>query len=212
MANDQATLRGYVESALQDTGNATWSDADLDSLVDRAVASLYPRCVKWIPADDSGVDDILVASTYFYSVPSPLISVSRIQLVDPGGDERGDLAPGTWRTTGSFIDGTAKVQISPQVVDANAGATIRFEGFARYTLTSPYQIPDDYVAYVVAHAKAAAYSWMLSSRARFKQWNTSDQTLNISVNELLGLQTQAEREVEMHKSRIFTWRKPMPAR
>lgn len=210
MANDAATLRGYVESALQDTSNATWSDADIDSLVVRAVASLYPRVVKWIPADDSGVDDLLVAGTYFYSVPSPLVNVSRLQLVSSDGEERGDLA--AWRVTGSFMDDTAKVQIDPSIVDGNDGATIRFEGFARYTLTSPYQIPDDYVAYVVAHAKAAAYSWMLSQRARFKQWANSDQTLNISVNELLGLQSQADREVEMHKSRIFTWRKPLRAR
>jgi hypothetical protein len=211
VSNDADTLRGYVESALQDESNATWTADQLDTLVVRAVASLAPRVVKWVAADDDDASDTLVESTYFYAAPTGFLNIARIQWVDTNGFERGDLKPGTWRTTGSFVDGTAKVQISPQIVDGAVGATIRYEGYARYDLEDNL-IPDDYVAYVVAHAKAAAYSWMLSRRARFQSWANADQTLNVSVNELLGLQSQAERERDVERSRIFTHRKPMPAR
>ena len=52
----------------------------------------------------------------------------------------------------------------------------------------------------------------LAERARFKNWANGDQTLNTSVNEMLGMVAQFERSRDVERSRLFTWRKPMPAR
>jgi len=206
--NTTALLRGFVTSALKDPTNVTWSTADVDNLVIRAVRSLSPRVQ--LPLSPQSYTQALTKGTYFYALNAAIVSLSRVDLVDTNSDERGPLAIGTWEIAGDLNGGTAKIHIAPSVVDG-IGGTLRYNGYGRYDLSANL-IPDDYLAYVVAHATAAGFTWLRSDRVRFKQYLDADQTTNTSVNELGQMLNDAQRDVERERSRLFTMRKPMPGR
>ena len=209
MANDTATLRAYVSAALMDASNATWSTANIDLLVGRSIASLYPRVQR--PLIPASYTTTLVTLTYFYNISADIRSVSRLDLVDSDLNELGPLTPGTWEIAGDIRAGSGKLHLDPSIVEAWVGGTVRYNGYGRYDGTTNL-IPDDYVAYVVAHARAAAFEWLTADRVRFRQYLGADQTTNTSSNELYQLVSSAKRDVAEERSMIMTMRKPMPAR
>ena len=89
--------------------------------------------------------------------------------------------------------------------------TLRYNGYGRYDLDSNL-IPDDYLAYVVAHARAGAFDWLTSDRTRFRQYLGSDQTTNTSANEMYQFIQQARNDVERETQPYLRVRKPMPGR
>jgi len=209
MANDTATLVTAVSSALRDTNNATWTTDDLDPLVGRAIASLFPRVQR--PLIPASYTTTLVTLTYYYDISADIRSVSRLDIVDSDGNELGPLTPGTWEIAGDIRAGSGKLHLDPSIVEAWVGGTVRYNGYGRYDGTTNL-IPDDYVAYVVAHARAAAFEWLTADRVRFRQYLGADQTTNTSSNELYQLVSSAKRDVAEERSHIFTLRKPMPGR
>lgn len=207
MANDAATLNGLLDIALRDTSDATWSSDEKDSLITQAVLECPPR-----PLLHDEHTATLTTGTYFYTLSPWVKTLSRIDLVDASGVEQGSIPGGLWEIHGDTYTGNAEVQIAPRVVDRwGTGATIRYIGYSEYD-TSTHLIPTEYVRFVIAHAKAEAYSRMASDRARFKQWANDEQTLNISVNELVQMVNDAQLERDRERARIQRWRKPMPAR
>lgn len=205
MANDLATLNGLLDIALRDTSDETWTSAEKDSLIEQAVDACPPRPLLH---DDASLS--LVAGAYYHTLPAGVVSISRIDLEDIDGNERGAIAGGLWEVIGDTLTDAAEVRIDQRIVDRWDGGTAHLIGYGRYdTVTN--LIPDEYVPYVIAHARAEAYGRMASDRARFRNWETSEQPLNISVNELLTLINDAQLERDRHRARIMRWRKPMPA-
>jgi hypothetical protein len=206
MANDAGTLRGYLATQLRDSTYETWASAELDTLIASAVRACPRR-----PLLHDEVTQVLSSGIYYYTLPQTVTNISRLDLVDSSGEEQGELGGGLWEIIGDMMSGDAELHIAPTIVDANDGATVNIIGYGDYGTTGHY-IPDDYVPFVLAHARAEAYARMISSRARFKNWANSDQTLNISVNELVQLVNDAQSDRERQRSMIARIRKPMPAR
>lgn len=205
MANDSATLVALLQTALRDTSDATWTSAEKTALIEQAVDACPPRPLLH---DDASLS--LVAGAYYHTLPAGVVSISRIDLEDIDGNERGAIAGGLWEVIGDTLTDAAEVRIDQRIVDRWDGGTAHLIGYGRYdTVTN--LIPDEYVPYVIAHARAEAYGRMASDRARFRNWETSEQPLNISVNELLTLINDAQLERDRHRARIMRWRKPMPA-
>lgn len=205
MANDSATLVALLQTALRDTSDATWTSAEKTALIEQAVDACPPRPLLH---DDASLS--LVAGAYYHTLPAGVVSISRIDLEDIDGNERGAIAGGLWEVIGDTLTDAAEVRIDQRIVDRWDGGTAHLIGYGRYDTTTNL-IPDEYVPYVIAHARAEAYSRMASDRARFRNWETSEQPLNISVNELLTLINDAQLERDRHRARIMRWRKPMPA-
>lgn len=205
MANDSATLVALLQTALRDTSDATWTSAEKTALIEQAVDACPPRPLLH---DDASLS--LVAGAYYHTLPAGVVSISRIDLEDIDGNERGAIAGGLWEVIGDTLTDAAEVRIDQRIVDRWDGGTAHLIGYGRYdTVTN--LIPDEYVPFVIAHARAEAYGRMASDRARFRNWETSEQPLNISVNELLTLINDAQLERDRHRARIMRWRKPMPA-
>lgn len=206
MANTLAVLNGLLDIALRDTSDETWTSAEKDSLIEQAVDDCPLR-----PLLHGDATQALTSGTYYYALPVAVASVSRIDVADADGNEAGSIPGGLWEVIGDPLTSAAEVHIDPRVVDRwGTGATIRYIGYGRYDTTTNL-IPDDFVPFVIAHARAEAYGRMASDRARFRNWETSEQPLNISVNELLTLINDAQLERDRHRVRIMRWRKPMPA-
>jgi len=202
--NDAATLLGLLRVALRDPADATWSAAEKASLIEQAVADCPQRGLLH---DDVTV--AIVAGTYHYPLDASVTSVSRLDLVDADGTERGSVPGGLWEVIGDAWT-SAELHLSPRVVDDSDGFTAHVIGYGRYD-TATNLVPDEHVPYVIAHAKAAAYGAMVSDRARFRNFETSEQPFNISVNELIQLMNDAQLERDRNRARIWRWRKPMPA-
>jgi hypothetical protein len=207
MANDAATLRGYLQSALRDTTNATWSTTEMDNAIARAVRTLYPRIA--VPLDPETYTQTLTSGDYYYALNAAIVELNTVYWVDTNSDERGALQPGTWEVVGDTIAGTAKIHVHPRIADF--GGTLRYHGFGRYDLTTN-KIPDDYVNLVIAKAEVELLHYLKNDRARFEQWLNSRQDQNVSVNELLTLINNAEQRADMLKSERQTFRKPKAGR
>jgi hypothetical protein len=205
MANDLATLNGLLDIALRDTSDETWTAAEKNQLIEQAVDDCPHRPLLH---DDASID--FVSGAYYHDLPAGVISISRIDIEDTDGNPAGQIGGGLWEVIGDLMTGDAEIFISPRIVDAYDGGTGHLIGYGRYDTTTNL-IPDEYVAYVLAHATAAAYQRMASDRARFKQWANDEQTLNISVNELVQLVNDAQLERDRERARIRRWKKPVPA-
>ena len=207
MANDAATLLGFLQSALRDSSNATWTTTEMNNAIALAVRTLAPRVV--LPLDPESYTQALTAGDYFYSLSSAIVDLNRVDWVDSDGNERGELHPSTWEVVGDIIGGTAKIHVAPSIVDS--GGTLRYTGFGRYGVSSN-QIPDDLVNLVIAKAEVELLHYLKSDRARFLQWQNTRQDQNVSVNELLQAINAAEQRVRELSASVYTFRRPKGGR
>jgi hypothetical protein len=67
-------------------------------MIERAVRNLYPRIYRQL--DPELFTTTLVAEDYFYALNPEILTVSRVDLVESDGTERGPLRDGTWELTG----------------------------------------------------------------------------------------------------------------
>jgi len=154
----------------------------------------------------------LTAETYYYTIASTVVSISRVDLVDVDGDEVGPITPGFWEIIGDLRGGDAEMHIVPHFVDmVGTGGVARYIGYGRYD-TATNLIPNEFLRFVLAHARYEAYMRLTADRVRFRQYLGADQTTNTSANELYQIVSSASREADAERSRIFTFRKPIPAR
>lgn len=206
MANDQNTLNGKLDTQLRDASDQTWAATEKDDLIAWAIAGLVEDGV-FRPLAPASYTQALTAGTYTYALNSAIRLLTGVDRLDADGNELGPMPTGSWRTEGDVLHGSGSIRLSPMLVDA--GGTLRYTGYGAYDLTTNY-IPDAWVPYILASARAEAYRRMGGDRARFKQWANSNQVQNISVNELLQLISEAESEKRALKPRV--WTRPRPAR
>ncbi len=206
MANDLATLRTKLATALRDPTFAVWESAELDDLLTWACASLYPRVAIamsipiWpVTSDEEDFD-----------LPLGMMEVSRVDLAQVSDDTLiMPLPGGTWEINGDPWSSTGKLFINRGYADPDRYYIVH--GYGLYNLSTGLP-PDTYIPYILAKARAEAWRRMLGSRARYVQWAKLNQKENVSLNELSGMLNQAESEAERELSRMKTWRKPKPAR
>lgn len=206
MPNNLATLSSKLATALRDTDHSTWNSTEKDDLVTWSVAGLYPRIARRL--DPTTTTITLVANTYFYAVPSGVVEVEQLEWVNDG-DELGFLQGQAWHTVGDTYGANLKVRVSPSIVEQ--GGTLRVHGYGRYDTTTNL-IPDDFVPLVLAMARCEAYERIAGERARFLQWQASEQEQDTSVNELLNQIQSARFERERENARFRTARRPVPGR
>lgn len=206
MANDLATLRGRLSVAVSDTAFGYWTSAEMDTTVQDAVNNLWPRYGARLSSEASLVT--LVADQAWYALPANIAEVDKVFLLDATGKIVMEMPPGTWMT--EFNTTGSRILINSDYT--SIGTQLRISGLARYNVTTVL-IPDDLADLVVAQARAELYRRALGDRMRFKQWATSNQVENVSVNEMVQIINESERKAEELRVRApRTWRRPVPAR
>lgn len=202
MANDIATLRTRLAEDLMDPTMSYWSTTYLASILTEAINELWPRFGRQLATESqiiAAVDD-----QSWYTVPTGMVEVHRVEVIDSDGQMIDELAPGTWD-----IHGT-RIQINPTF--AISGYTFRLVGLAKYDATVNL-IPDELVPLVLARARAKAWQRALSDRLNFRQWATQNQIQNVSINEMIGMIRVGMAEFEDLYNRLpRARRRPVPGR
>ena len=212
MANNTATMNGYLAQALRDASYATWTSGEVDNLLTWSVARLWPRHSRVIDQSSATNAKITLAtSTYVYALPSGMIAVSRADLYDSAGNSIGPVSGRAWEIIGDTLLAGGKLNISPQIVDSWVGGSLHLHGYGKYDLTTNL-VPDDFVPVILARARAEAYRRVLSDRERFKTWLSRNQTQNVSVNEMLQAINEADADARALEQSSKVWQKPVSGR
>lgn len=207
MPNNLATLNNKLAAALGDESYETWGTSEMDDLLKWSVGTLWPRFSR--PLDPTATTVALVDGTEYYSLPAGVMNVSRCDLLNASSEYVGPVFGGAWEITGDVYAGTAKLHVSPQI--PSSGGTLQLVGYGRYDTTANY-IPDDFVLLVLAKARAEAYRRIAADRQRFKNWLARNQSQNVTVNELLLMINEADREAFRQEQHNRVWQKPMQGR
>lgn len=212
MPNNAATLNGYLATALRDTSYGVWTTGEMDNLVAWAIAMLPHYGIE--RENDSsavGSEITIVSGTYYYSFPTGMTNVYRVDIKDSGGTWQYAIEDGGWEITGDARNGGGKLRFPASVNDTWAGGKYVVHGYGTYDLTTNY-IPDAVVPLVTAIARAEAYRRMSGSRAKFETWLAANQSQNVTVNELLLLVNEADAEANRLARQLRRWHKPVPGR
>lgn len=212
MANDLETMRDRLRDVLYDVDDETWNAGEKDDILDMAVRRLSRRLPRPIDPEDASASITLVSEDYYYAIDAGFQSVDRVFYVDSQSDDVGYVERG-WEVVGDIWAGTAKLHVAPRVVEN--GGTLRLLGSGRYTLpvsgaSQATAILDDHVPLVLAWARAEAWNRLLSDRARFRQWQNQNQVQNISVNELIQMVGNADRQADDEWATLKRWHRPVP--
>ena len=207
MANNLATMRNRLRQQLSDVDDATWDAGEKDDLLGWAMRRLNRRVVRPLDPRAAAQTITLVSGTEFYSIDSSITHVYAVDWVDTNSNEMGEITG--WEVTGDLASGTAKLRINEQF--GKAGGTLYLNAAGRYDLTTNL-IPDDYVTLVLAMARAEALERLITDRARFKQWQNTNQVQNISVNELGQMVQSASRQADQEWALMKQWQMPVNAR
>jgi hypothetical protein len=106
-------------------------------------------------------------------------------------------------SVGTSGAGGTGVTITPALVTAKASGQV---------VAEVSQLPPDKaIPLILALARAEALRRMVGDRARFVQWAGSAQA-NVTVNELVLMLNDADREVERLRRTYPAWEKPVPGR
>jgi hypothetical protein len=214
MANDLETMRRRLRDALYDVEDDTWSAGEKDDILKMAVRRLSQRLPRPLDPTVAAQTITLVSETYFYAIDSGITNVERVFYINSDSDRVGYMRAG-WEVVGDLRAGTAKLQVAPRT--ANAGGTLQITGTGRYdlplgTASQATAIPDDYIPVVLAWARAECYRRLLSDRARFYQWQNANQVQNISLNELIQMVGEADRQADDEWVSLKRWQKPVIGR
>lgn len=217
MANDLETMRERLREQLSDIEDETWNAGEKDDILHWAVRRLNQRLPR--PLDHEVTATLVIALTaadYYYAIPASATHVLRVDLLDSEDNELGPLTSG-WEIIGDLVAGTAKLHVSPQVVDSLEGSSVRLMASGRYGLpimsaSQTDAIPDDYVTLVLSLARVEAYERLIVDRVRFRQWQVANQVQNVSINELIQMRNNAEQMAEREWALLRRWQRPVPAR
>jgi hypothetical protein len=209
MTNDLKTMRERLRQQLSDVDDATWDAGEKDDLLAWGIRRLNNKVPRPLDPETSTYQVTLVADTYWYSIPAAMNSIERVTIHDADGDEVGRIT--AWESTGDIISGTGKIHVAPSLVEGYVGGTVWLYGTGRYDLVTSL-LPDDYVAALLAIARAEALRRLITDRARFKQWQVANQVQNISVNELIQTVNEADRAAAEEVALLKRWQMPVTAR
>lgn len=207
-------MRQRLRDQLSDQEDDTWSAGEKDDTLLWSVRRLNQRLPRPLDPESAAATVTLVSADYFYAIDATVTHVNAVEWVNTNSDEMGYLEAG-WEVVGDLVTGLGKLHISPQIVEQ--GGTLRLHGSGRYTLTTQttsqtLAIPDDYVPLVMAWARAECYRRLTADRARFVQWQVSNQIANVSINELVQMVNDADRQAEDEAIFLKRWQRPVIGR
>lgn len=210
MANNLATMRNRLRQQLSDVDDETWDAGEKDDLLGWAMRRLNRRVVRPLDPRSATCTITLVSGTEFYSIDSDITHVYDVDWVGTsaaGSPEYGAITG--WEVVGDLASGTAKLRVNEDY--GYAGGTLYLNAAGRYDLSTNL-IPDDYVTLVLAMARAEALERLITDRARFKQWQNTNQVQNISVNELSQMVQSSSRQADQEWALMKQWQMPVNAR
>lgn len=208
MTNNLATLNTALTVQLRDTAYAVWATGEIDDLLTWAASMLAPGITE-----RTAVDVALVDAQSLYTV-TDWVSINRIDWFDgnpatAGSNLVAPLAPGTWELQGDInTPASRSLYINP--IYSRTGYYVRLHGYKAIDLVT--NLPsNNLVPLILAMARAEAIRRMAVKRAQSTQWAALNQKESISVNELMQMISEAEREAERMQRKFKVRQMPAPA-
>lgn len=182
-------IRTGLARDLRDTGNSTWSTAELDDLINQGIdelASFYPREVVSTFATVSAGVVSYAASSY--------TNIYRIDTYD-GTTYMGTLAHGIGEGADSGWELHAGVVWLPPTFSLPAGRLLRGWGYGGYTQlaasTSVTDLDTTGIWAVRLFGQVEGFAHLLADRAKFKQWQTDPQNTDVGMLQMNQLYSVA---------------------
>lgn len=171
-------LRTYVARDLRDTGNDTWSVAELDDLINQGIdelASFYPREIVSNFATVSAGVVSYAASSY--------TNIYRIDTYS-GSTFMGTLSHGVGEGPDSGWELHAGVIWLPPTFTLPAGYVLRGFGYGAYVQLSASTQTTDLdstgIWAVRMFAQVEAFAHLIADRAKYQQWQTDSNNTDVT--------------------------------
>lgn len=207
MPTTLSDLRTQVSRDLRDTGNATWSTAELDDLINQGidkVADLYPKEVQ----DYTVIVSSGVAS---YTLPTTFTRVYRIDIYSSSNLYQSTLLSGIGEGPNTGWEVHAGLLWLPPDWLPDANDKLRIFGYGRYAQLSVSSATTDLnqtgIWALRSFCKSEAFYALLYDRARFQQWQTDQTNTDVSLIQLAQFANLAQRTWSREQQRLRRLRK-----
>lgn len=211
MANDLTGLNAHLDTLLREpTVDGTWTSTEKNNVLTWAVDRLKSRWTRPLDPSAAANQITMLTNTFYYNLPTGMTYVSRVDYVDQYGNHRGPIGNGSWEVVGDYLGGTGKLHVAPSIVTEND--VLWLNGWGYYDTTTNL-IPDHLVPLVLALARAELYRRLVANRENYTAWLSRNQNQNISINEMLQMVGDADKEARhLWDSTPRTPMKPVPGR
>ena len=177
-----ANLETTVARRLRDSGNATWTTAELDDLINQGIdeiADFYPReIVQTIGTVSAGVISYAVSS---------YTNIYRLDIYTSAGSYKDTLPSGIggansgWEMHGGVL-------FLPPAYSYTAGDTLKAWGYGRFTQlatsSSVTDLDQSAIWALVTYCQAEGLSQLVDGRANFQQWQSSPGNTDVTATAL----------------------------
>lgn len=201
-----ADLRTKLALDLRDTGNDTFTTAELDDLINEGidvVGGFYPREV----VTTAGT----VSSGVFTYDLSAFTNIYRVDLYTSDGVFRTTIPHGIGDGPNSGWETHAGVLYIPPSWTYSEGDTVRVFGYAAYTQLSASTATTDLntqaTAVALLYAQAEAMQRLVFDRAKFQQWVADSNNTDVNGLTMAQLADQASARFERRKAALRKIRK-----
>lgn len=203
------TLRTSVRSDLRDTAGATWTDTEINDLVNSGIDwlnGLYPK-------------EAIQTTAYTQPISGELFSVAltavnwpfRIDIYTDGGQYRETL----WPSTGDGPDSGWEVHnntlfLAPHYVLPDTG-TMRIFGYTGFVQlssnTSTTDMDVSAIAGMRVWVQAEAFNRLLSDRVAFQQWQVQSGNSDVSALSLNQIALSNQARIRREETRLRRMRR-----
>ncbi len=196
-------LRTTAARALRDTGNATFSVAELDDLINQGIdelADVYPREIV-------ATIGTVAANVTTYSV-SAFTNIYRVDVSD--GTYRTALPHGVDGADSGWETHAGIIYLPPSWPLTN-GNTLKVFGYGRYVqLSASTQTTDLDVSginAVIVFVQVEAFQRLVADRAKFQQWQSNSNNTDVTALGVAQLAGQATARWRAQRQRLRHLRK-----
>jgi hypothetical protein len=200
-------LRTYVARDLRDTGFDTWSESEVDDLVNMgidAVGDLYPREAVDAASSISG-------STKTYDLATDFTNIYRVDIYSSAGTYKFTLPHGIGEGPNSGWELHGGILYLPPSVTFTSGDGLRVFGYARYAQLSVSSQTTDMDATAIWGARAFArmegFMSLIADRANYQQWQSQTGNTDVTAIAMAQLAANARRDWDRAKQRLRRMRK-----
>ena len=209
MAETLSSIRTMVRRDLRDPNGATWTDSEIDDLINSGVDWLngfYPK-------------DAIQTTAFTQPVSGSVFSVAltdvawpfRVDSYDEGGKFKETVLPSTSDGPNSGWEVHNGILFLPPHYTLSSPGTLRIFGYSTFIqLASGTSTTDmDYsgINAVRVWAQAEAFSRLLSDRVTFQQWQVQSGNSDVSALSMNQIALSNQQRVRREESRLRKMRR-----
>lgn len=209
MAETLSSLRTMVRRDLRDPNGATWSDSEVDDLINSGidwVNGFYPK-------------DAIQTTAFTQPVSGSVFSVAltdvswpfRVDAYDSSGKYKETVLPSTSDGPNSGWEVHNNIMFFPPHYTLSSPGTLRIFGYSTFiqlsASTSTTDMDTTAINAVRVWAQAEAFSRLLSDRVAFQQWQVQSGNSDVSALSMNQIALSNQQRVRREETRLRKMRR-----